>query len=103
VTTFYTYPEPTPTIAPLNPAIQMPFSMTLTRFGSWRRSTTCQVGAWIEKECGIAYESRSGLIALLHRLGMEHRKPQAVSRKLDPDKQAVFIKELRKSAEPHWR
>lgn len=29
--------------------------------------TTCQVGAWIEKECGIAYESRSGLIALLHR------------------------------------
>ena len=28
---------------------------------------------------------------LLHRLGMEHRKPQAVSRKLDPDKQAAFI------------
>jgi len=54
--------------------------------------TTCQVGAWIEKECGIAYESRSGLIALLHRLGMEHRKPQAVSRKLDPDKQEAFIK-----------
>jgi len=54
--------------------------------------TTCQVGAWIEKECGIAYESRSGLIALLHRLGMEHRKPQAVSRKLDPEKQAAFIK-----------
>ena len=54
--------------------------------------TTCQIGAWIEKECGIAYESRSGLIALLHRLGMEHRKPQAVSRKLDPDKQAGFIK-----------
>jgi transposase len=54
--------------------------------------TTCQVGAWIEKECGITYESRSGLIALLHRLGMEHRKPQAVSRKLDPNKQAAFIK-----------
>jgi transposase len=54
--------------------------------------TTCQVGAWIEKECGIAYESRSGLIALLHRLGMEHRKPPTVSRKLDPDKQAAFIK-----------
>ena len=53
--------------------------------------TTCQVGAWIEKECGIAYESRSGLIALLHRLSMEHRKPQAVSRKLDPGKQAAFI------------
>jgi hypothetical protein len=25
---------------------------------------------------------------------MEHRKPKAVSRKLDPDKQAAFIKEL---------
>jgi hypothetical protein len=28
------------TIAPLKPAVQMPFSMTLTAFGSWRRSTT---------------------------------------------------------------
>jgi hypothetical protein len=33
-----------------------------------------------------------GLIALLHRFGMEHRKPKAVSSKLDPDKQAAFIK-----------
>jgi hypothetical protein len=32
------------------------------------------------------------LIALLHRLGMEHRKPTAISRKLDPAKQAAFIK-----------
>src|SRR4051794_13144839 len=53
--------------------------------------TTREVGAWIETECGIVYQSRSGLIALLHRLEMEHRKPQAVSRKLDPDKQAAFI------------
>src|SRR5271165_3815279 len=30
--------------------------------------------------------------ALLHRLGMEHRKPKAISRKLDPAKQASFIK-----------
>jgi hypothetical protein len=37
-------------------------------------------------------ESRSELIALLHRLGMAHRRPQAVSSKLDPDKQAAFIK-----------
>jgi transposase len=55
--------------------------------------TTRAVGAWIETECGITYESRSGLIALLHRLDMEHRKPQAVSSKLDPDKQAAFIKQ----------
>lgn len=54
--------------------------------------TTSQVGAWIEREFGIVYESRSGLIALLHRLGMEHRKPKAVSRRLDPVKQAAFIK-----------
>jgi transposase len=54
--------------------------------------TTREVGAWIETEYGIAYQGRSGLIALLHRLGMEHRKPQSVSRKLDPDKQAAFIK-----------
>jgi len=54
--------------------------------------TTRAIGAWIEQECGIEYQGRSGLIALLHRLGMEHRKPKAVSRKLDPAKQAAFIK-----------
>jgi transposase len=54
--------------------------------------TTREVGAWIEKECGITYENRSGLIALLRRLDMEHRKPKARSSKLDPDKQAAFIK-----------
>ena len=54
--------------------------------------TTRAIGAWIEKEYGIAYQGRSGLIALLHRLGMEHRKPKAVSRKLDTEKQAAFIK-----------
>jgi transposase len=53
--------------------------------------TTREVGAWIEQAFGIVYESRSGLIALLHRLGLEHRKPQAVSRKLDPAKQKAFI------------
>lgn len=53
--------------------------------------TTRAVGAWIAQECGIEYQGRSGLVALLHRLGMEHRKPKAVSRKLDPGKQAAFI------------
>ena len=53
--------------------------------------TTREVGAWIESEFGIEYESRCGLVALLHRLGMEHRKPKTVSRKLDPEKQAAFI------------
>jgi hypothetical protein len=32
-----------------------------------------------------------GLIALLHRLGMKHHKPNAVSRKLDPAKQTASI------------
>ena len=53
--------------------------------------TTRHVGAWIEQEFSITYQSRSGLVALLHRLGMEHRKPQAVSQKLDVAKQKAFI------------
>lgn len=55
--------------------------------------TTREVGAWIAGEFGTEYQTRSGLIALLHRLGMEHRKPKAIARKLDPAKQAAFIKE----------
>jgi len=48
--------------------------------------TTREVGAWIETEFDIEYQGRSGLIAVLHRLGMEHCKPKTVSRKLDPEK-----------------
>ena len=55
--------------------------------------TTREVGAWIAHEYGIEYQTRSGLIALLHRLDMEHRKPKAISRKLDPAKQTAFINE----------
>ena len=54
--------------------------------------STRQIGAYIEKEFEVTYEGRSGLIALLHRLGMVHRKPQAIPRKLDEDKQKAFIK-----------
>jgi transposase len=54
--------------------------------------TTREIGTWIEREYGIDYQTRSGLIALLHRLDMEHRRPKTVSRKLDPVKQAAFIK-----------
>lgn len=53
--------------------------------------TTREIGAWITTECNIVYEGRSGLISLLHRLGMAHRKPQSVSRKMDPVKQEAFI------------
>lgn len=53
--------------------------------------TTREVGAFIQKEFGVSYESRSGLIALLHRLGMDYRRPEAIASKLDPDKQTAFI------------
>ena len=59
-------------------------------FGTLPRSTR-QVGAYIEREFGIVYESRSGLIALLHRLGLEYSKPETIGRKLDAEKQKAFI------------
>ena len=57
--------------------------------------TTRQVGAWIENEFGVVYEGRSGLIALLHRLGLEYHKPNVIPRKLDEEKQRAFIEGLR--------
>src|ERR1035437_5707255 len=53
--------------------------------------STRQIGAWIEKEFGLVYESRSGLIALLHRLGLEYHKPNVIPRKLNEEKQKAFI------------
>ena len=49
------------------------------------------VGIYIAERFGVDYQARSGLIKLLHRLGMEHRRPQSVARKLDPARQAAFI------------
>jgi len=53
--------------------------------------STRVIGAWIEKTFGIVYETRGGLIKLLNRLGLEHRKPETISRKLSPAKQEAFI------------
>lgn len=53
--------------------------------------STRQIGAWIETEFGLVYQSRSGLIALLHRLGFEYHKPEVIPRKLDVAKQKAFI------------
>jgi transposase len=58
--------------------------------------STRQVGAWIEREFGLVYESRSGLIALLHRLGLEYHKPNVIARKLDEGKQKAFIESYEK-------
>ena len=53
--------------------------------------STRQIGAFIEKEFGLVYESRSGLIALLHRLGFEYHKPEVIPRQLNEKKQKAFI------------
>ena len=53
--------------------------------------TTRQIGAWIEQEFEVVYQGRSGLIALMRRMGMVYRKPKTVSRKLNVEKQKAFI------------
>ena len=58
--------------------------------------STRQVGAFIAQEFGLVYESRSGLIALLHRLDLEYHKPNVIPRKLDEDKQKAFIEDYDK-------
>ena len=65
---------------------------TLKAFvGATLPRSTRQIGAFIEREFGLVYESRSGLIALLHRLGLEYHKPDAIASKLDVAKQKGFI------------
>ncbi len=55
--------------------------------------STREIGAWIEANCDVSYAGRSGLIALMRRLGFEHRKPEVVPRKLDVAAQEAFIKD----------
>jgi transposase len=55
-------------------------------------SSTREIGVWIAEEFGISYQSRSGLVALLHRLGVVYRKPKArIPGKLDETTQQAFI------------
>ena len=51
---------------------------------------TRMIGAWIARTHGVDY-SKAGLLALLHRLKIEYRKPDMVSGKLDAEKQKAFI------------
>ena len=53
--------------------------------------STREVGAWIARTYAVNYTSRSGLVALLHRLGLEHRKPESIPKNLDPARQRAFI------------
>jgi len=54
--------------------------------------STREIGAWIEREYDISHQGCSGMIALLHRLGMEHRRPTPLACRRDPKKQEAFIK-----------
>ena len=63
---------------------------------SWVRAvspcSTREICAWIAAEFAVEYDSRSGLVALLHRLALEYRKPEVIPRHLDEHKQRAFIK-----------
>jgi transposase len=53
--------------------------------------STREIGRFIEQRFATSFASRSGLIALLHRLGFVHRKPAALSSRMDPQQQRRFI------------
>jgi len=52
--------------------------------------STREIGAFVKRSFGVSY-SPAGLIALLHRLGFEYRKPKAMPRGLDDAQQQAFI------------
>jgi transposase len=54
-----------------------------TWVGATLPRSTRRIGTWIKKEFGLVCDRRSGLIALLHRLGLEYHKPDMIPRKLD--------------------
>ena len=62
---------------------------------SWISETlprsTRQIGVHIAMEFDVVYESRSGLIAMLHRLGLVYSKPETIGRKLAAEQQNAFI------------
>ena len=52
--------------------------------------TTRVIGAFIRREFDVEYESHSGSIKLLHRLGLEYHKLELIGRNLDESKQEAF-------------
>lgn len=52
--------------------------------------STREIGSYVRRSFGVSY-SHAGLIALMHRLGFEYRKPKAMPRGLDDAKQRAFI------------
>lgn len=53
--------------------------------------TARQIGAYIERQFGVIFDSRSGLIAFLHRLGFAYHKPQTIGRRLSEEEQKAFV------------
>jgi len=58
--------------------------------------STREAAVFLYQRFGVTYESRSGLVALLHRLGFDYKKPQTFGRGLDVDKQRAFIESYEK-------
>ena len=62
--------------------------------GDWvdacRPRSIRKIGAWLKRTFALSY-SHSGLIALMHRLGFDYRKPEAMPRGLDDAEQQAFI------------
>src|SRR5271156_6870266 len=63
--------------------------------------STRTIGAWLEKNHGFNY-GRSGLIALLHRLGFDYRKPHKMPRGLDDAQQQAFIDRYENLCSTRW-
>ena len=65
-----------------------------TNLSAWLEGRFCrsagEIRAFITAEFGLGY-SHSGCLKMLRRLGFEYRKPKALPRVADEDKQAEFI------------
>jgi transposase len=57
-----------------------------------------KVGAYLRRTFGVSY-SRSGLIALLHRLGFHYRKPEAMPRRHRRRQTAGLHRRIREAAQ----
>lgn len=62
---------------------------------AWVKDTlprsSVQVAQWLSDQMELRFDSRSAVIAVLHRLGFEHRKPEAAPAKAEAGKQEDFI------------
>jgi transposase len=58
--------------------------------------STREMAVFLKQRFGVLYESRSGLIALLHRLGFEYKRPRTIGRGMRVDEQQAFIGDYEK-------